>query len=675
VLGYTFWQNRFGGDPSVIGRTVRVDGQIATVIGVAPKDFHGIHAGANMEAYLPLRSRIEEDNPRSAGFFTNREFRALTVFGRLKPGITMRQAQASMSALARRMEEQYPATDKGIGIRVVPETQSRPIPLRSISDVAPLIRFFLLLLAALVLLLACMNVANVLLVRATTREREMAIRVALGSGRWRLVRQILTESMLLALLGTVAGMVLGNWASRALADSLDFGTDLPILLDFSFDWRVFLYTAAAAILTGVGVGLWPAYRASRAQPGAALHEGARNISGGPRRQRARSFVVVAQVAGSFVLLIGAGLFIRSLQNAGRVDLGFNPDRVLNATLNPQWAGYGVQRTKDFYREIMRRVRDWPEVRSASLAFTVPLGYYSAGTAVYIEGKPVDKGEQPPVIGCNFIDGDYFNTMQIPIVRGRVFRESDDESEPLVAVVNQTMAERFWPNQDPIGKRFHIRTSDSPLTQVIGVAKDGKYLALFEGSLPYIYLPSRQNFGPLRTLQIRSAVPPETLRLRLRQEVETLDANMPVADVQTMTRSLDGAYGFLLFRVGAVQAGLLGLLGLTLAVVGIYGVVSYGAAQRTREIGIRMALGATPRIVLGIILGQGVWMVFSGILVGLAGAAALSQLLARFLLLTSPTDPLTFVLVTMTIGLVVLLACYVPARRAMRVQPVEALRHE
>jgi hypothetical protein len=253
-------------------------------------------------------------------------------------------------------------------------------------------------------------------------------------------------------------MVLGSWSSRAFADSLDFGTDLPILLDFSFDWRVFLYATTAAILTGVGVGLWPALRASRVQPGAALHEGARSNSGGPAHLRTRSLLVVGQVAGSFVLLIGAGLFVRSLQNAGRVDLGFNPEPVLNATLNPQWAGYGVQRTKDFYREIMKRVRDWPEVRSASLSFTVPLGYYSSGMAVYIEGQPIDRGEQAPVIGCNFIDGDYFETMQISILRGRTFRESDDESAPLVAIVNQTMAERFWPGQDPRSSRD---TSPSP----------------------------------------------------------------------------------------------------------------------------------------------------------------------------------------------------------------------
>jgi predicted permease len=384
---------------------------------------------------------------------------------------------------------------------------------------------------------------------------------------------------------------------------------------------------------------------------------------------------VGQVAGSLVLLVGAGLFVRSLQSAGKVDLGFAPDHILNATLNPHWAGYDTRRTNDFYRELGRRVRSWPEVQSASFAATVPLGYYSAGMAVYIEGRPLTPGEQAPAVGCNFIDGDYFQTMQIPILHGRPLQESDNETAPMVAVINQTMANRFWPNENPIGKRFHTRTPDSPPTEVVGVARDGKYLALFEGSLPYFYVPQLQNFGSLRTLQIRTTVPPETLSVRVVQAVQELDTNIPVADLQTMNRALGGAHGFLLFRVGALQAGALGILGLFIAVVGIYGVVSYGAVQRTREIGIRMALGARPQDVMRIILGHGVWLVLGGIAAGLAGSIALTRLLGRFLLFVSPSDPLTFVAVTVLLSTVALWACYVPARRATRVAPVIALRHE
>ncbi len=675
VLGHSFWEKTFGSDPSVIGRQVRIDGRTATIIGVAPKEFHGTYAGANMDGYVPLRFAVVNEYAWSREFFTNRESRQLTVLARLNPGVTLQQAQAAMNAVAKQMQSDHPATDRGVGARVVPERLARPMPIRFLMDAAPWIRLFMLLLAALVLALACMNVANVLLVRATVRERELAIRAALGSGRWRLVRQTLTESMIIAAIGAASGMVLGNWASVAFARSLDYGTDLPILLDFTFDWRVFLYAATAAVLTGILAGIWPSIRASQAEAGSALHDGTRSNSGGPARHRIRSLLVVAQVAGSFVLLIGAGLFVRSLQNAQHVDLGFSPDHVLNATINPHWGGYDEPRSKEFFPELLRRVRAWPEVQSASLAFSVPLGYYSNGNAVYAEGNPRPADEQAPVIGCNFIDGDYFETLKIPILRGRPFRESDDLGAPLVAIVNQTMAQRLWPNQDPIGKRFRARTPGAPFTEVVGVARNGKYLALFEGSLPYFYLPSAQNFGPWRTLQLRTSVRPETLAARLRDEIRSMDPNIPVADLQTMMRSLEGAQGFLLFRIGATQATALGLLGLLISVVGIYGVVSYGAAQRTREIGIRMALGATPENILRKILRTGALLVVAGIAVGLLGAALLTRLLAQFLLLVSPADPVTFVLVTGLLAFVALWACYIPARRATRIEPVTALRHE
>jgi predicted permease len=344
-------------------------------------------------------------------------------------------------------------------------------------------------------------------------------------------------------------------------------------------------------------------------------------------------------------------------------------------LNPRWAGYDAQRSKDFYRELIRRVRAWPEVQSAGYAFSVPLGYYGWSFPVYVDEKPVGAGEQAPVIGFNFTDGDYFETMQLPILRGRAFRESDNQSSKRVAIVNQAMAERFWPNQDPIGKVFHIQTADSPSMEVIGVAKNGKYRALFEGQLPYVYAPFEQNFDTLHVLHIRFAGPPESQSVRLRQEIRSLDPNMPVSDVQSLARSLNGVAGFALFRIAGVQAAALGMLGLFLAVIGVYGVVSYGAAQRTREIGIRMALGATPNGILRMILGYGTWMVLSGIIVGLTGAVVVTRFFARFLLFVSPTDSFTFVAVTLGLTAVALLACYLPARHAMRIEPSEALRNE
>jgi len=343
-------------------------------------------------------------------------------------------------------------------------------------------------------------------------------------------------------------------------------------------------------------------------------------------------------------------------------------------MDPQWVGYDEQHTVDFYRELERRAKAWPEVQSAGLAFSAPLGLIGSGETIYIEGRAIDPGEQPPSVGYNTVDASYFDAMRIPILRGRAFRESDTETAPLVAIVNETMAKRYWPNQDPIGKRFRMESPESSLVQVVGVAHDSKYLFVVEGSLPYFYVPFMQLFSAMRVLHVRTLVDPQSLATRVQQEVSALDPVMPVS-LQTMSAAVDGAQGFFLLRVGAMQAGGMGILGLLLAGVGVYGVMSYGAAQRTREIGIRMALGATPRAVLGMILHQGVWMVLVGVLVGLLGAAAVTRVLGRFLFSVSLGDPLTFVGAALLLGLVALAACYLPARRAMRVEPMAALRHE
>jgi len=673
VLGYSFWQRRFGGDPTVLGQQVRVDGRPATVIGITPQNFRGTYEGMDMEGFVPLRSLVEE--PWAHELFTSRTVRPLTVFGRLKPGVSLGEAQSEMMVLTRRLEEQYPATDKGTGARVVPEPLARPVPIRAGMDMFPFIRFSLLFLAGLVLAVACMNIANILLVRATVREREMAIRAALGSGRGRLIRQMLTESLLLAMLGAIVGMILGKWASQSFADALPrMVSDLPVLFDTSFDWRVFTYALSAALLSGGLIGIWPAIRVSRAEPGAALHDGSRSNSSGSQRQRIRGLLVAGQVAGSLVLLVAAGLFVRSLQTAQSLDLGYAPDHVLNARMNPQWVGYDRQRTNDFYLELKRRVKAWPEVQSAGLAFSAPLGLIGSGESVYIEGRTVDPGEQAPSVGYNTVDESYFDTMKIAILRGRAFRDSDTETAPLVAIVNQTMAKRYWPNQDPIGKRFRMKSLESPPVEIVGVAHDSKNLFVVEGSLPYFYVPFTQVFSSMRVLHIRSLVDPQRLSNRLQQEVSALDPVMPVS-VQTMAAAVDGAQGFFLLRVGVIQAGGMGILGLLLAAVGVYGVMSYGATQRTREIGIRMALGATPQAVLGMILNQGVWMIVAGVVLGLMGAAAVTRVLTRFLFSVSLADPLVFFLAAALLGVVALWACYLPARRAMRVEPMVALRHE
>jgi len=669
VLGYSFWQKRFGGDASVVGRQALIDGQEATIIGVAPMGFHGTDFALDFDGYLPMNMRPQED---AAKFWSDRTFRPLIVMGRLKPGVSLRQAQISMNVVAERLAEQYAATDRGVTIRVIPERLARPQPFA--NNIVPFVASIFLMLAALVLLLACMNVANILLVRATMRQREMAIRAALGAGRGRLIRQMLTESIMLALFGGAGGLVVGVWASGAIASLLP-ASRFPVRLDFSFDWRVFAYAMAAAILTGTLMGVWPAMRAGRADVNSVLHGGGRSDTAGVGRHRVRSVMVVAQVGGSLVLLIVAGLFVRTLFRAQRAYLGFDPNNVLNLTLDPREVGYDEARTKTFYRELEARVGALPGVQSASLASSVPMGNGNYGSSIYIEGHTLTPGQQPPVVIYNRVDALYFDTMRVALLRGRAFRENDDEKAPLVAIVNQTMAHQFWPNDNPIGKRFSLKSATGPFVEIVGLTGDGRYVFIGWDKEPYFFVPLAQNYTGYRTLQIRSSVLPESLITQVQSAVHVLDPNMPVADVQTMRQSLSGGNGFFIFRVGAILAASIGILGLTLAVVGVYGVVSFAASQRTREIGIRLALGAERRDILRLVLRQGLMLVMGGVLAGLLLAWALTRSMVTLLMGVSPTDALTFVTATLLLGGIGLWACYAPARSAMHLEPTVALRHE
>ena len=667
VLGYTFWQKRLGGDPGIVGKQALVNGKEATIIGVAQKGFQGTNFALDLDGYVPLNMMADP-----LKFWRDRTDRELTVMGRMKPGLGMRQAQSSVNLVAERLAEQYPATDKGVTVRVIPERLARPQPYA--TNIVPFLAGLFLALAALVLLLACVNVTNILLVRATLRQREMAIRAALGASRGRLVRQLLTESIVLALFGGAGGLLLGAWASGAIALILP-PSKFPIRLDFSLDWRVFAYTLAAALLTGTLVGVWPALRAGRTEVNSVLHGAGRSDTAGVGHHRVRSVLVVTQVAGSLVLLIAGGLFLRSLIRAERASLGFDPDHVLNVTLNPNEVGYDATRTQSFYRDLETRVRALPGVQTASLAFCVPMGNVNDASQVYVEGRTLAPGQQPPMVVYNRVDAPYFDTMRVPLLRGRAFREDDNEKAPLVAIVDESMARQFWPNEDPIGKRFSLESATGPFVQIVGVAGDGKYVFIGWDREPYFFVPLAQRYMPYRTLQIRSSVPPETLTTLVQREIRALDPNMPISDVQTMRQSLSGGNGFFIFRIGAILAAAMGMLGLTLAAVGVYGVVSFAASQRTHEIGIRMALGADRRDILRLVLRQGLSLVVGGALFGVLLAWALTRSMAAVLVGVSPTDLLTFVTATLLLTGIGLWACYSPARRAMRLDPMVALRYE
>jgi putative ABC transport system permease protein len=441
------------------------------------------------------------------------------------------------------------------------------------------------------------------------------------------------------------------------------------------DARVYLFAFFAACLTGVIVGVFPALRVARRDVSSVLHEGGRGSSDGRRRQFARGTLVVAQVAGSLVLLIVAGLFIRSLGKAQTIYLGFNPGNVLNFSLDVQQLGYQEAQGRAFYRELESHLRILPGVVSVAQAFTVPLGVMSAFASLYIEGHAVVPGQQPPSVQYNMVSSGYFDTLRIPVHRGRGFVATDDEKAPSVAIINQTMAKQLWPDQDPLGKRFSTKSATGPFLEVVGVVQDGRYRTVVESPSPHYYLPLSQAYTPLRTIHVRTSVPPETLATSVQSQVRELTPNLSISELQTMEQALQGVNGFLFYRLGAQFTGTMGLLGLILAVVGVYSVASYAAAQRTHEIGVRMAIGATPRDILRMVLRQGFGIVGLGVIVGLASALAGTRLLADLFYGVTPSDPLTYAAVATLLLAVALLACWIPAHRATRVSPLMALRFE
>ncbi len=675
VLGYSYWRKRFAGDPDVVGKKVELNQHPFTVIGVAPQEFKGTYSALNMDAFIPYSAKMEmaedSDNPIEKTW-TNRDYRTLTLMGRLKPGVSIKQAQASLNVVAQRISDQHPDTEKGIAVQLFPEKLARPEP--DPDNPIPAAAMAFMGLAGLVMLVACFNIANVLLVRATVRQREMAIRAALGAGHGRLIRQYLTESLLLAFLGGGAGLLLGSWAAGILG-SLRLGSELPIEFDFHPDASVYLFALAAVLLTGLIVGILPALRAARTNVITVLHEGGRGSSSGPRRQLARNALVVAQVAGSLVLLIVAGLFIRSLDKAQRINLGFNPDHVLNLSVDVAQIGYKEPRGREVYRDMENRIRAVPGVESVAQAFITPMSLISTGDRLTIENHPLEPGQQPPDVNYNMVTAGYFDTLQIPLLRGRKFADTDREKAPLVAVVNQTMAKKFWPNEDALGRRFSLKGPNGPFIEVVGIVQDGKYQDVTEDPQPYFYVPFEQSYMSIRTIHVRTSVPPETLALQLESQIRELAPDVPVTQVQTMTQSLQGANGFFFFRFGAQITAVMGLLGLILAVVGIYSVVSYAAAQRTQEIGIRVAMGATTRDILRMVLRQGLGVVGIGLALGVVIALAGTQLMGSLIVGIKASDPLTFTVVVLSLTAVALFACWIPARRATRIDPLVALRHE
>ena len=667
VLSYRYWKVRFHSDPGIIHKAASINGYPVTIVGVGPKGFLGPTPMVEMEAYLPLGMMTVETSGKSA-FLTDANTRDLLIAARLAPGVSIERANAALAPLGQQLTKQYPRPVGGA-------LQARPLRPPGLIDGPnpfPVLAGLFLTLAGLVLALACLNVANLSLVRADGRRREMAIRAALGGGRTRLVRHLLTETLLLALLAAGAGMGAGVLALRAISSAVT-ATDIPLVAQFPFNGRIFAFALSIALLAAAVAGIIPALRTSGGNLSNILHEGGRSSTG--RKQRLRAALVAAQVGGSLALLIVAGLFVRSLRSAQHADLGFDPRNVLNVALDPGEIGYTQVQGVQFYNEVLARVRALPEVRSASLAMVGPLGATVRGDEIEVPGYEPQRGEQLQA-EYNAVSPDYFKTMKIAVLHGREFDDTETESSPRVAVINEAMAERFWHGADPLGRSFKRNGDAHHQIEVIGVVGNSRTEDLYSPYGPVFYIPFAQSYTSAETLQIRTSGPPQAIAPYVLATLRKVAPTAPVLSMRTMTEVVtNGANGLFLFNLGAELTVALGMLGLTLAVVGIYGVMAYAVGQRTQEIGVRVALGAQRATILWMISRQGLAIIGIGVALGLFVAVGVGRLVSDFLVGIAPTDPLTYVIVSVLLSLVALAACCVPARRATRVDPLVALRYE
>ncbi len=667
VIGYGFWQRRYGGDPELVGRTIYLNRHPFTVIGVAAENFTGLDVGLDFDIYVPamLYRQVLAD----VFWHESRRALAYSVVGRLKPGVSLQQADQELDAIAAQLDEEFPEVNKDRRITLVPTLEARINP--SVRDVFAQSLGMLMVIVAMVLLVACANVANLLLSRAAGRRREIAVRLALGASRLRLIRQLLTESILLAALGGLAGLLVARWTTILLISSFP-DTPFPLALDFGLDGVILAFAFALSIVTGVICGMAPALQSSRSDMVSALKSDGPIGKGGGRRFGLRNVLVVAQVSISLVLLIAAGLFIRSVQNAQNIDPGFDVDNALVMMLDAGLEGYSPDEGRLFYRDLIERVTSLPGVRAATVAQSLPLAFGTISRTTFIEGQEASE-EDGLLIQCGSVGLGYFDNMGIRIVEGRDFNDFDRQDTTRVAIVNEVMAERYWPGESAIGKRFHYITQEDRALEVVGVAAYSKVGTLGEDPTSFIYMPFEQEYSPAMQLVVRTETEPEALSSAVRGAIQDVDAAMPVFAIMTLADQLD--FSLWPARMGATLLGAFGVLGLVLASIGLYGVMSYAVSSRTREIGIRVALGAKAPAVLRMVMARGLGIILVGIALGLSVAAAASRFLSSLLYGIGATDFIAFGGTTLILLAVAVLASYIPARRATRVDPVLALKAE
>ena len=663
VLSYGLWSQRFNSDPHILGKTITLNSHPFAVIGVAPKDFYGSFVGLSMDLWVPVV--MQRDIYAGADWLDRRGDHWLLVFARPKPGVSVAQAQAALTSISNVLAKQYPATNTGRTLALVPIWKA---PFGGTQIFRPVL-IVLTLVVGMVLLIACANVANLLLARSLGRRKEIAIRLAVGANRFRLVRQLLTESTVLALLGGALGLTLVHWGNRLLA-TFSPPASLPIHLAIETDARVLLFTLAISVLTGLLFGLAPALQASSPSLVNALKDETARFGGVRGHARLRSLLVIGQVALSLMLLIAATLFVQGLRKAETINPGFDANHVLAASFDLFPNGYTDERGKIFEKELLERVQAIPGVESASYIRRLPLGFTgTSSNSVTIDGY-VPKPNEEVVIDLNWVGPNYFHTMRTPILGGRDFASSDEASSQRYLIINEAMAQRYWKGRDPLGTKVRMGATDY---QVVGVVQTGKYQSLSEEPLPYMFLPLTQDYASDATLVVRGAGDPGAYAAPLREVVRSMDPGLALFDIVRLTDYMN--VPLFASRMAASFLGLLGFLALLLATVGLYSVMAYAVAQRTHEIGIRMALGAQRKDVLALVARQGLFLTGTGIVVGLAGAFGVARFARSMLYGINPSDPLTYLALSLVLSAVAMLACFVPARRATRVDPLVALRYE
>jgi macrolide transport system ATP-binding/permease protein len=662
VISYQLWKGRFKGDPQIIGKTQRLNNVVHTIVGVMPEGFYGTFVGWAMQFWVPASM---EENFEAGGYkLEDRGARWIEAYVRLKPGATREQAQQEISAVAKRLESDFPDTDRGRGVQLWPLWQT---PFNNAGTLLPTLEI-MLAVVIFVLLIACANVGNLLLVRSFARRHEMTVRLAIGAGRGRLVKQLFTEGLILAAFGAAGGLLVAHWCRHALVLLFPARGGVAMHLPGEIDWRVLALSGGVCLIATLLLGLVPALQTGKIDLAGALKSDSASVVGGGGRAWVRSSLVVVQVSLSFVLLVGAGLLLQSLQKIRNTSPGFSTHDVVDTAVNLVAAGYDAPRAQTFQDELLERVKALPGVESAAFARMTPLSYGSfSSTAIAVDGYQPPADEQPTV-QYNEVGPDYFATMGIPLVSGREFARSDDEKAALVALVNETMAAKYWRGRNRIGERVQVK---GRWMQVVGVAKDSKYQSVRETPKPFFYVPLRQNFARGAGLYIRTPLSPETMATALAREVHALDPDLALYEVITLQEQVDRSTSPQ--QVAVTLVGVLGGLALLLAAIGLYGVMSYAVAQSTRELGLRMALGAGASNLLRLVMTRGLALTGGGVALGGAVALGLTRLLGNLLYKVSPRDPLAFGSAFAVMTITALAASFLPAWRATRTDPVQALR--